>query len=222
MRDFLKKILFRVLSPLYKKYTSVPRPFQYKDTRITVLDGVFFPKWIWSTSLLLNYLEQKDLKGKKILELGAGNGIISFRSADRGAIVTASDISKRAIEGLKINNGKRDNKITILDSDLFDNFPSITFDKIIINPPYYPKQPQNEQEMAWFCGSEFEYFEKLFSQLKAYTTKGTETIMILSEDCNLKVIEKMGLKHQWKFEQIKEIKKWSETNYLFQLTSLSE
>ena len=54
---------------------------------------------------------------------------------------------------------------------MFDKIEKVNFDYIVINPPYFPKNPKSEKEFAWFCGSDFEYFKKLFSQLKDYKTR---------------------------------------------------
>ena len=71
---------------------------------------------------------------------------------------------------------------------MFDKIPNQVFDSIIINPPYYPKNPKNEQEKAWFCGENFEYFEKLFQQLGQYTNNKTNVFISLSEECNFNKI----------------------------------
>jgi len=51
---------------------------------------------------------------------------------------------------------------------LFDRIETKEFDYIIINPPYFPKNPNKEEEFAWFCGNDFQYFKKLFNQIGNY------------------------------------------------------
>ena len=120
------------------------------------------------------------IKNKKFLELGAGSGIISFFASSEGAYVTASEIAEPALDGLYYNNKKLDANITIIESNLFDKLDQV-YDIIIINPPYYPKEPKNDEEIAWFCGSNFEYFNKLFSSIHQVVDSNTQTYMILSE-----------------------------------------
>ncbi len=89
-----------------------------------------------STKILLKYINQKNVKGKSLLELGAGSGLISLEMSRRGARVTASDISKNAIENIKSNALKNKVLMEVLESDLFDRVGERQFDLIVINPPY--------------------------------------------------------------------------------------
>lgn len=219
MRDILKKILFKVLQPAHKWYTSSPRFFEYKGIDVVVYPGVFFPKWILSTTFLLDHLETIDVKQKRFLELGAGSGIISFRAALRGAIVTASDISELAIEGLTKNSERLGLKIDIVKSDLFESIRMEAFDLVVINPPYYPKNPMNEVEMAWYCGGGFEYFKALFAQLGNYVESSSQVLMILSEDCNLKAITEIANGYGWELNRILTKKKWGEENFIFEISA---
>jgi release factor glutamine methyltransferase len=95
-----------------------------------------------------------------------------------------------------------------------------TLDYIVINPPYYPKKPKNIKEQAWFCGENFEYFEKLFLQLPNFLSEKTKCYMILSQDCDIEKIKALALKNAIVFDLILEKKELVETNYIFRLTSL--
>jgi len=87
---------------------------------------------------------------------------------------------------------------------------------IIINPPYYPKTAKNDREQAWFCGENFEYFEKLFKQLPSHI-EHTKVIMILSEDCDLKRISNIASKNRLKLEIILEKTGLLEKNFIFKI-----
>lgn len=155
------------------------------------------------------------------MELGAGSGLISIACAKKNAEVTASDISSRVIDALKENSKSNNVSISIIQSDLFDKIPDDHFDLIAINPPYYPKEPRNELEMAWYCGTDFQYFEKLFSQLGNYIHVNTKTLMVLSEDCNLEKIFAIAKQNQINFKEIVNRKFWWEKNMIYEIQKIA-
>jgi len=213
----LKFLSTRFIRPLMQRYLSKERNYSYEKITLKILPGVFHPGFFFSTKFLLHFMEQFDLKGKKILELGAGSGLISFIAERKGAAVTASDLSKVAIEGLQLNKEKLQSAITIIRSDLFDEIPNQQFDFIIINPPYFPKNSTNDSQLAWYCGEHFEYFDKLFSQLSAFGILACKVIMILSEDCNISTIERIASGNGFVLEEYERKKIWWEWNFIFEI-----
>lgn len=188
-----KSFIQWVLKGFYNRYKLKPRTYTFRDLKVRVLPEVFHPGFFFSTKYLLEYvLEHKSIQKKQILELGAGSGLISTYLAKEGAQVYASDINPKAVENVKLNAELNELHITVFHSDLFDEFPSMTFDYILINPPYYPKKPSNNEEKAWFCGEDFEYFQKLFRQLSQFVNKDSEVLMVLSESCDLERITEIA------------------------------
>jgi release factor glutamine methyltransferase len=131
--------------------------------------------------------------------------------------VTASDISTRVTEALQANARSNAVELNIIYSDLFDQIPVQTFDLIAINPPYYPKQPRNELEQAWYCGENHEYFEKLFSQIRNYLGNNSKILMVLSEDCNLDTIFSIAHKNNFVFQEESRKKFWMERNIIYSI-----
>lgn len=215
--NLTKKILFSILSRVYKIYSSKERSYNFDGMIIKVFPGVFHPGFFFSTKFLISHLKNYELKSKNILELGAGSGMISVFCAKNFANVTASDVSKTAIENI-ITNAKLNNcNIAVIHSDLFDSIQKQTFHFIIINPPYFPKDASTESELAWFCGSDFQYFEKLFKQLPDYLIPETIVLMVLSEDCNIKTIETIAKKNKIQMKLKERRKFFGEENFIFQL-----
>lgn len=219
MRRIPAKIISPALQFFIRHYFKKARPYRYKKIKITVLPGVFFPHFTLSTKLLLQFLESKQLDKKSFLELGCGTGIISVFAAQKGAIVTASDINPEAIKNAELNAHKNAVSIQTVLSDLFEKIPPQQFDTIVINPPYYPRQPKNDAEKAWFCGEEFEYFEKLFPNLPAYFHSNSEVYMILSEDCKFERIQTIAQKSKLKFEVVDKKRKWGEFSLIYRITA---
>ena len=219
MRKLIKRILHPFLKRRYNRLAKNPRPFSYKGIDLTIYPGVFSPEMTISTKIFVDFLSKLDLKSQKVLELGAGSGLISFFAAKNGAKVTASDISDAAIEGLKLNSSQLDLPIEIIKSDLFENINN-SFDYLFINPPYYPKQPKTIEEKAWFCGQDFEYFEDLFKALLDRAYLKEKVLLILSQDCDLERINRISLKYYLRMSLIHQSTAFGEKNMIYELVEV--
>lgn len=222
LRKFIRKLTSLTIQPFVRIYLSRDRSYHFGETRIIVKKNVFHPGFFFSTKFLLSSLTDHDLKEKTLLEPGAGAGLISIEAARRGAIVTASDISAASVENLYLNAALNRVSLKIIRSDLFDEIPAQHFDFIVINPPYYKKDPATEPEFAWYAGSQLEYFSKLFGQIKNFMSRETIALMVLSEDCDLISIQKMAEANglSMKLEKRK-IFLWEE-NFVFQIMQPDE
>lgn len=194
--------------------------YSYKTISVWVVPTVFTPFLTFSTKILLEFIEDLPIKNKRFLELGCGCGVISILAAKKGAVVTATDINQIALDALEKNAVKNGVVLDIISSDLFQNLNGKIFDYIIINPPYYPKNPASIAENAWFCGENFDYFEGLFSQLPKFTNENTVVAMILSEDCAIENIKAIALKNGMAFELLLEKKVFAERNFIFSIKRL--
>lgn len=211
----IKKHIFPVAKFFFDKYTLKQRSYTFEDITVKISAEVFPPHFTISTKILLEYIKPLNIKDKNFLELGCGSGIISLFAASKGANVTSSDINQIAIDELKEASIKNEISVNVVYSDLFENLSDQQFDYIIINPPYYPKAPQNDKERAWFCGENFEYFEKLFAQLPQHIAPNTW--MILSEDCEIEHIKQLAKNNGLTFELIFEKSVVKEKNYIFSI-----
>ena len=149
MRKYFKRFVSLFLVPFTRWYLRKERKLVYNGITTHVFPGVFHPGFFHSTKFILSYLSYHPLNGKSLLELGCGSGLISITASKAGANVTASDISLKALENTKHNANINQMFIKIVYSDLFDNIDKIQFDWIVINPPYYARKPESEQDLAW-------------------------------------------------------------------------
>lgn len=215
MRNFIKKIIYPFLKFGLKFYYLKPRKYCYEEICIKVHPDVFPPQLTFSTKILLDFIKPIDFNNKTFLELGCGSGIISLYASKKRAIVTASDVNKTALDYLEQNAKTNNLKIVTILSNLFESIKENYFDFIIVNPPYYPRKPKNIKEKAWFCGENFEYFEKLFSQLTK--VKFDNFYMILSEDCEIETIKKIAVKNEFEFNLVFQKNSAIETNFIFRI-----
>lgn len=206
-----------VIWALYKFYMSRPRWYKFREISVLVLPSVFHPFFFISTKVLLEYLLKYELRHKKVLELGAGSGLISLVAAKIGAQVTSTDLNPEAIEGLKISYEKNDLSGVIIWSDLFDQIPPQDFDIILINPPYFPHPARDNLEMAFYCGSNFEYYRKLFQQLPCFLTLNSIALMILNEACEQKTIREIAQENQVDLDLKLAVNKFGEKQFIYQL-----
>lgn len=74
----------------------------------------------------------------EILDMCTGSGCIgiSLKKLCKNSVVTAVDLSKKALEVARKNAKSLDADVTFLESDLFEKLESETFDIIVSNPPY--------------------------------------------------------------------------------------
>ena len=90
----------------------------------------------------------------KILDLCTGSGAIAIalkKELDKkkmtNCYITASDISKKALEVSQKNFIINNVNIDLIESDLFDNIND-TFDMIISNPPYIPVNSKDVEDIV--------------------------------------------------------------------------
>lgn len=217
-RKYLQPTIYRLLLPFAKWYLRKPRTDRYQGLAITVPPGVFHPGLFFSTRLMLKHLERYDLRGKTLLEIGAGSGMVAIWAAKvKGALVTATDISPTAIAAIQNNARTNGATLEIVHSDLFTDLPVFRYDYIVVNPPYYPKNPANDAEKAFFCGEGHAYFERFFEGLHAYRLPDSKVLMVLSEDCDLQRINHIAARHHWDMEMIHPARKMGEWSFVFSL-----
>ena len=98
------------------------------------------------------WLEQS--KVKTILEIGTGSGCIAIAMAKyfENSLITATDVSRSALEVASINvkNFSFEKQIELIQSDLFENIQG-KYNLIVSNPPYVPRIIMNNlpQEYAF-------------------------------------------------------------------------
>jgi len=221
------------ISETYYRYVYKPAVSLYLKTdsgtridgfKLKVFKGVFHPQFFFSSKYFYEFLNNKTLAGKAFLEIGCGSGILSLLALRKGAQVTAVDVDPKAVENTSLNFQRnfagRQTGFRVLQSDVFSALGQEVFDMIVINPPYYFRKVDVDAQLAWYCGENGEYFEKLFSALRSHTHASTQVYMILAENAEIQRIKEMAALHDIGFVTIDQRKIRFETSYIFQLKPL--
>lgn len=118
----------------------------------------------------------------KVLDLCTGSSAIAIcLSKEENTEVTASDISKEALEVARKNSVLNNSNINLVESNLFENIDG-EFDIIVSNPPYIesetiknlPKEVQKEPEIALDGGEDgLKFYRKIAEEsIKHLCTEG--------------------------------------------------
>lgn len=218
----IEKLLRRLVQPLlwwmYRWYNKREHWHTMDGIQICLEPGVFHPRWFLTTRTFVDFAKAKVKPGNTLLELGAGNGLLALTCSKAGGIVTASDINPAATRSIQRSAKKNNLDLTVINSDLFDDIPVQSFDFIFINPPYFPKSPGNDQERAFLCGENFEYFEALFTQLKDY--RESSIYLILTDACDLPRITAIAQKNGSELVAVQQRKTWGEEHCIYRYTEI--
>jgi release factor glutamine methyltransferase len=223
-----------VISETYYRYVYKPAITMYLKTdsgtridgfKLKIFKGVFHPKFFFSSKYFYEFLSNKTLAGKAFLEIGCGSGILSLLALRKGAAVTAVDVDPKAVENTNLNFQRNFNSrqtgFKVLQSDVFSGLQAEVFDMIVINPPYYFRKVDVDAQLAWYCGENGEYFEKLFSGLRQHVHDSTQIYMILAENAEISRIKEMATLHGIGFVTVDQRKIRFETSYIFQLKPIA-
>ena len=217
MRKLVKYIAAKTYRPLLVRYLSKTRRYSYKGISLEVPPGVFHPGFFFSTRFLLKHVEEFKFRNREVLELGCGTGLLGIYAASRGAYVTAIDINPAAITTMKINAAANDVSVRVLQSDMYAALNGERFDIILVNPPYYKKNPSSAPEYAWYCGEQGEYFQSFFNGLSDHLHPNALVLMVLCDGCDLDMITQMATQRGFSMSCVRKKKNLIETNYIFSI-----
>lgn len=224
MRGISETYYRYVYKPVISMYLKTDSGTRMDGFKLRIFKGVFHPKFFFSSRYFYEFLSNKTLAGKAFLEIGCGSGILSLLALRKGAQVTAVDVDPKAVKNTSLNfqrnfNGKQAG-FRLLESDVFSALGQEVFDMIVINPPYYFRKVDVDAQLAWYCGENGEYFEKLFSTLKEHVHASSQVYMILAENAEIQRIKEMATLHGVGFVTVDQRKIKFETSYIFQLKPL--
>ncbi len=218
VRGLAKRMLYPILSSRARRRSKSIRKVNHDGFELLVYPEVFHPFETGSTKVFYDYLKNLSVEGLDVLELGAGSGLLSLLMAKLGAKVMASDINPMAIRGVEENRGLNQVSIECVVSDLFKEMPERRFDLIIVNPPFYARDPKSLWEHAFYAGKNYDYFARLFRELPQHLQQDGEALMILSRDLDWAPLQALLSNHGIEYRTLYSGKRWMEWFDILSLT----
>ncbi len=141
--------------------------------------GVYPPTRTDYVELLLS-LPEREVKGKRVFDVGTGTGVLSFVLLQRGAAsVVATDCDPRAVACARENAERLGlaKRFEVREADLF---PKGTADLVVCNPPWLPEPPKNRVDRAVF-DEDSRFLRHFLEGLPAALSPGGQGLLILSD-----------------------------------------
>jgi HemK-related putative methylase len=149
---------------------------------ILVLPGVFNPKLLRTGELLARTLDARLVPpGSTALDMGTGSGIGAVFAAQLAGKVVAVDVNPAAVRCARINVllNRVEERVDVLEGDLFAPVGAQRFDVVLFNPPYYRGTPKDNLDKAWRSEGTVERFA---TELRDHLTPRGCALVILSSD----------------------------------------
>ena len=218
------RAVFRKLVHFFSYHFILSRK-QSTTTRVAGLDlnvlpTVFHPKLFLTSAFFAKYLQSLDFRGKNVVEVGAGSGILSLSAAKAGAkSVIALDINPAAVFATNLNAKKNGlTQVNALESNLFSGLPAnLRFDVIISSPPSFSGEPRDDADRAWHAGPGYRDILPLFEQAAQRLQPNGKMYILLSSDTNLALMDSLIRSAGFASRQIARRSIWIEAFCLYEL-----
>jgi methylase of polypeptide subunit release factors len=167
---------------LYGGYCKLLHPL-YQRVRVDSLDLSVDSSEIMAPLSFSQDLLFGDIKGKDILDVGTGCGIIALAAKKRGAnYVLGVDINPEAVANAHKNrraNLPQANGIEFVVGDIFGDIRK-QFDIIVSNPPYFPQTPKRTRDYK-YCGEDV--FKRIVVEGKSHLKRKGEIRVLYPASC---------------------------------------
>jgi release factor glutamine methyltransferase len=136
------------------------------------------------------------------LDMGTGTGIQGLSLVGRAGKIILGDVNEEEIKKLKEKTGK-EKEIESYTGDLFENIPEKYKNKIsliIFNPPYLPREADEEDDPELTSGkSGIETTKRFLEQAKAFLAPEGTIFFAASSLARIDELEKFMRQHRYDF-----------------------
>jgi release factor glutamine methyltransferase len=188
---------------------------------LVVPPTVFHPRIFITSGFFATFIDELDLSGKRVADVGTGSGILALAAARGGATaVVAIDINPNAARAAHLNawNNGMGERVTAVCSNLMSSIaPRPLFDVILSSPPSFSGEPLNLADRAWHSGPANRDIAKLFDQARKRLLPGGRMYVLLSSDSDLKQIGALIAKADFRVRQAAERPIFIESLIIYEL-----
>ncbi len=145
-----------------------------------VLPSVFNPALFFSSELLAQAAAEAAIDEEtRVLDLGCGSGILAVTAARRARRVIAVDANPDAVRCTRLNAllNHCEERIAVLEGDLFGPVEGEIFDLVLCNPPFFRGAPRDGMDAAWRADG---FPERFAPALGAHLAASGSALMVLS------------------------------------------
>ena len=195
--------------PLLSKHGIQPQVFAALDDRTESIEDfdqrlVILPTVFWEpldTTSLRKLIRRTPLvRGKKILEIGTGSGLVSLCCVQAGASeVIATDVNQNAVECARVNADRlgfgAKLSVRLVDTKNAKAFAVIPiderFDLIISNPPWEEGKPKSIDQYALYDPN-FELLKSLLVDARSHLNPKGELYLAYGCKTAFRLLEKLS------------------------------
>jgi len=149
---------------------------------LLVMPEVFNPRLLRSGEFLVRSLSSALIPpGSRVLDMGTGTGVGALFAAEWAERVIAVDINRSAVRCARINVllHHLEDKVTVLEGDLFAPVEGQRFDVVLFNPPFFRGIPRDPLDLAW---RSVDVVERFAEDLPNHLAAGGRALVVLSSD----------------------------------------
>ncbi len=163
--------------------------------RLSVRPTVFHPRYFLSSEYFADFISRLDLRGRHVIDVGTGSGILALAAARAGAeYVVAADINPNAALTAAENaraNGFADHVRAFCSNLLSAVAPRPLFDIILSSPPKHAGEPRDLADRGWHAGPDYRDIAALFDQARERLKPGGRVYVMVSSDSNLDLLARL-------------------------------
>ncbi len=185
---------------------------EVRGIRLKVRDDVYDPAE--DTLLLLDALEDQELRGKRCLDVGTGSGVIAIRLAKECEFTVAVDLLEAPALLAKENSKINGVYLEVVQGDVLTAFREGSFDVVTFNPPYLPEDPDPSSGITYSWAGGFmgrEPLDRFLADLPRVLKVGGLGLFLFSDlndsewvlrTCNKKMVCEVVRRRKLSFHEI--------------------